>query len=110
MVKRYEKYVTEADRIKEDVSKRNVDIKNQAEIESVQKLQQFHKVATYEEVGTLDRIVRQSGLKIEEVLRRQRRKKRYFYDNMHDRFKGYWNKKVEFLSQVKYPFGEGMPK
>jgi hypothetical protein len=35
MVKRYEKYVAEADRIKEDVSKRNVDIKNQAELDSV---------------------------------------------------------------------------
>jgi hypothetical protein len=29
---------------------------------------------------------------------------------MNDRFKGFWNKKVEFLSQVKYPFGEGMSK
>lgn len=49
----------------------------------------------------LDQIVRQSGLHMEEVLRRQRRKKQYFYDHMQAKFGSFWNKKVQYLSQQK---------
>ena len=38
---------------------------------------------------------------MEEVLRKHRRKKKYFYDHMKDRFGAYWNPKVEALSKAK---------
>lgn len=39
---------------------------------------------------------------MEEVLRRQRRKKKFFYDKMKEKFGGYWNPKVQFLSAAKH--------
>ena len=51
MVKRYEKYIGEYSRIEEEVRKRNVDRKTQAEIDSVQKLQHFQNHVTIHEEG-----------------------------------------------------------
>jgi hypothetical protein len=45
-------------------------------------------------MGKFDKIVKQSGLHMEEVLRRQRRKKKFFYDKMREKFGSYWNPKV----------------
>jgi hypothetical protein len=59
-----------ADQIKEDVSKKNLDLKQKAEIESVQRFQQYQKDASTTELTMLDKIVKQSGLHMEEVLRR----------------------------------------
>ena len=59
-----------ADQIKEDVSKKNSDLKQKAEIESVQRFQQYQKDASTTELTMLDKIVKQSGLHMEEVLRR----------------------------------------
>ena len=43
---------------------------------------------------------------MEEVLRRQRRKKKFFYDKMREKFGSYWNHKVQDLSVAKY-FAKG---
>jgi hypothetical protein len=59
-----------ADQIKEDVSKKNLDLKQKAEIEGVQRFQQYQKDASTTELTMLDKIVKQSGLHMEEVLRR----------------------------------------
>lgn len=47
---------------------------------------------------------------MEEVLRRQRRKKKFFYDKMKEKFGGYWNNKVETLSVAKYFASGDIPK
>jgi hypothetical protein len=52
----------------------------QQEIDCVQKFQQYHKDADTVELDFLDKIVKQSGLHMDDVLRRQRRKKKFFYD------------------------------
>jgi len=66
--------------VKEEVTKRNKDQKYQQEIDAVQKFQQYHKDADTVELDFLDKIVKQSGLHMDDVLRRQRRKKKFFFD------------------------------
>jgi hypothetical protein len=46
---------------------------------------------------------------MEEVLRRQRRKKKFFYDHQQTKFGVFWNRNVDKLSKAKYLFGEGVP-
>lgn len=109
MQKRYDRFLKISDQIKEDVQKKNVDLKQKAEIESVQKFQQYQTDANTTEVVMLDKIVKQSGLHMEEVLRRQRRKKKFFYDQMNNKFGGYWNNKIESISKPRFVLDEGVP-
>ena len=109
MQKRYDRFLKISDQIKEDVQKKNVDLKQKAEIESVQKFQQYQTDANTTEVVMLDKIVKQSGLHMEEVLRRQRRKKKFFYDQMNNKFGGYWNNKIEAISKPRFVLDEGVP-
>ena len=74
----------------------------QADVEGFQKIQNYQRQVATVEVGMLDSIVRQSGLHMEEVLRRQRRKKKFFYDHMRSKFGPFWNPKVEELSKAKF--------
>jgi hypothetical protein len=109
MQKRYDRFIKIAETIKEEVTKKNSDLKQKAEIESVQRFQQYQKDASTTELTMLDKIVKQSGLHMEEVLRRQRRKKKFFYDKMNDKFGGYWNNKLETISKPRFVLDEGVP-
>lgn len=109
MQKRYERFISEAARIKDDVSKRNEAKKMQSDIDTVVRFQQYQKEATGSDVVMLEKVVKLSGLHMEEVLRRQRRKKKFFYDQMQEKFGGYWNSKVQELSKAKYVGNEGVP-
>jgi hypothetical protein len=80
MQKRYERFIQITEQVKEEVTKRNLSLKKKQEIEAVQKFQQYHKDADGVELDFLDKIVKQSGLHMDDVLRRQRRKKKFFFD------------------------------
>ena len=57
----------------------------------------------------LDAMIRQSGLHMDEVLRRQRRKKRFFYEQMRAKFGVFWNQRIEDLSLARDEFGSLRP-
>lgn len=46
---------------------------------------------------------------MDDVLRRQRRKKKFFYDQMNAKFGGFWKPKVQELSKAKFVLDEGVP-
>lgn len=102
MQKRYDRYVKIAQQLKEDVTKKNLDIKAMAEMESVQKFQHYQKEANTTDFGIMDKMIKQSGLHMEDVLRRQRRKKKFFYDQMNNKFGGFWSNKVDEISKPKF--------
>jgi len=58
MQKRYDRFIKIAETIKEEVTKKNCDLKQKAEIESVQRFQQYQKDASTTELSMLDKIVK----------------------------------------------------
>lgn len=109
MKARNDAYNKEVSRIKEDISKRNTERKKLIEIEAIQKFNYFQKQATQVEAPMMVAIVKQSGLQMEEVLRRQRRKKKFFCDYQESQFSPFWNRNMNNLAKARYPFGQGVP-
>lgn len=58
MQKRYDRFQKLSEQIKDEVTKKNIDIKQRVELESVQKFQQYQTDANTTELVMLDKIVK----------------------------------------------------
>lgn len=102
MKKRYDRYLLDVNKLGEEIKRKNQEKKTKEELDSVNKMQNYQKNVVHQEMELLDKIVKQSGLHMEETLRRQRRKKAFFYNQMQQKFGTYWSNKVEDLSKAKH--------